>query len=83
MSLLREQRKLLEQLGKLRRKLDAKELEELKMFEKRNKDEEEFDTLTMKRLRELVTKHEVKRDKSAFDALFKPRQEENNEQNEQ
>ncbi len=83
MSLLREQRKLLEQLGKLRRKLEPRELEELKMFEKRNKDEEEFDSLTMKRLRELVAKHEVKRDRSAFDALFKPRQEENNEQNEQ
>lgn len=79
MSLLREQRKLLEQLGKLRRKLDPKELEELKMFEKRNKDEEEFDTISMKRLRELVARHEVKRDKSAFNALFKPRQEENNE----
>ncbi|GJQ31778.1 MAG: hypothetical protein HBSAPP04_06170 [Ignavibacteriaceae bacterium] len=79
MSLLREQRKLLEQLGKLRRKLDPKELEELKMFEKRNKDEEEFDSLTMKRLRDLVAKHEVKRDKSAFNALFKPRQDEINE----
>lgn len=79
MSLLREQRKLLEQLGKLRRKLDPRELEELKMFEKRNKDEEEFDSLTMKRLRDLVARHEVKRDKSAFNALFKPRQDENNE----
>ncbi|KAB2908104.1 MAG: hypothetical protein LC102_06370 [Ignavibacteriales bacterium] len=78
MSLLREQRKLLEQLGKQRRKLDPRELEELKMFEKRHKDEEEFDSLSMKRLRELVAKYEVKRDKSAFDALFKPKQDETN-----
>ncbi|MBK7266399.1 MAG: hypothetical protein IPI12_08715 [Ignavibacteriales bacterium] len=51
------------------------------MFIKRQKDDEEFDTLSMKRLRELVAKYEVKRDKSAFDNLFKPRQDQNNEEN--
>jgi len=81
MSLFREQKNLMEQIRKLKAKLLPKELEELKMFEKRHKDEEEFDTLSMKRLRELVAKYEVKRDRSAFNNLFKPRQEDNKEVN--
>lgn len=81
MSQFREQKNLMEQLAKLQAKLTWLELSEFKMFIKRQKDDEEFDTLSMKRLRELVAKYEVKRDKSAFDNLFKPRQDQNNEEN--
>jgi hypothetical protein len=81
MSLFREQKNLMDQLAKLQMKLSYSELTEYKMFVKRQKDDEEFDTLSMKRLRELVAKYEVKRDKSAFDNLFKPKQDQNNEEN--
>jgi hypothetical protein len=73
MSQFREQRNLMEQLAKLRHKFTMNELAEFKMFEKRQKDDEEFDTISMKRLRELFSKHEVKKDRSAFDNLFKPK----------
>lgn len=81
MSQFREQKNLMEQLTKLQAKLSWSELSEFKMFIKRQKDDEEFDSLSMKRLRELVARYEVKRDKSAFDNLFKPRQDQNNEEN--
>jgi hypothetical protein len=67
----REQQKLIEELRKFERKMNPKELEEYKLFVKRNKDDEDFDTLSLSRLRELYQKYYVPPDKSKLDALFK------------
>lgn len=67
----RDQKKYLEELKKIEYKIKGKDLEEYKMFDKRNKDEEEFDTVSMKRLKEIYDKYKVPVDRSKFDALFK------------
>ncbi|NWF50935.1 MAG: hypothetical protein HXY49_10385 [Ignavibacteriaceae bacterium] len=67
----REQQKLIEELRKFEKKMNPKELEEYKLFVKRNKDDEDFDTLSLSRLRELYQKYYVPPDKSKLDALFK------------
>lgn len=67
----REQKLLLEELKKHERKLIREELDFFKICEKRQKDEEEFDTVTLKKLKELVEKYKVKVDKSKFDHFFK------------
>lgn len=67
----RDQQKYIEALKKYERDFDRKESEEFKMFLKRNKDEDEFDTLSMKRLKELYDKYNKPVDKSKYDAFFK------------
>lgn len=67
----RDQKKYLEFLKKNERKLSPKELEDYKMFVKRQKDEEEFDTVSMKRLKEIYEKYNVPVDKSKYDQFFK------------
>jgi hypothetical protein len=67
----REQKKYLEILKKLEHKLAPKELEEYKMFVKRDKDDEDFDTVSMKRLKELHDKYNKSVDKSKYDNFFK------------
>lgn len=67
----RDQIKYLETLQRFERKMDLKEKEELKMFVKRHKDEEEFDSVSMKRLKELYDKYNIPVDKSKYDAFFK------------
>ena len=67
----RDQVKYLETLQRFERKMDAKEKEELKMFVKRHKDEEEFDSVSMKRLKELYDKYNIPVDKSKYDSFFK------------
>lgn len=67
----RDQKKYLEFLKKIERKLSPKELEDYKMFVKRQKDEEEFDTVSMKRLKEIYDKYNVPVDKSKYDQFFK------------
>ena len=71
----RDQVKYLETLQRYERKMDPKEKEELKMFIKRHKDEEEFDSLSMKRLKELHDKYYTPVDRSKYDAFFKKRNE--------
>lgn len=66
-----EQKKLLEELKKYERKMSAPDLESYKMFIKRDKDDEDFDTVSMKKLRELVDKYHIPVDKSKFDSFFK------------
>lgn len=68
---IREQQKYLEYLKKCEKKLTARELEEFKMFLKRQKDDEDFDSVSMKRLRELYDKYYEKKDISKLDDLFK------------
>ncbi len=67
----RDQKKYLETLQRFERKMDPKEKEELKMFLKRYKDEEEFDTLSMQRLKELHDKYNITIDRSKYDSFFK------------
>ena len=67
----RDQKKYLEALQRFERKIDPKDREELKMFIKRQKDEEEFDALSMKRLKELHDKYNIPVDKTKYDSFFK------------
>jgi hypothetical protein len=71
MSSYREQKKYLEALKKYERNFTRQENEEYKMFIKRNKDDDEFDTLTMKRIKELHDKYHKPVDTSKYDKFFK------------
>jgi hypothetical protein len=71
MSSHREQKKFLEVLKKYERNLTAKEYDEYKMLIKRDKDDDEFDTVTMKRLKELHDKYYKPVDTSKYDKFFK------------
>jgi len=67
----RDQVKYLETLRRFERKMEPAEKEELKMFNKRHKDEEEFDSVSMKRLKEIYDKYNVSVERSKFDSFFK------------
>jgi transposase len=66
-----DQEKYLELLKRNERKLDKKELEEYKMFSKMHKDDEDFDSVSLKRLKELYDKYNVHVDTSMYDKYFK------------
>ena len=67
----RDQNKYIEYLKNNERKLEMQELKDFKMFLKRHKDEEEFDTVSMKRLKEIYDKYNKPVDKSKYDSFFK------------
>lgn len=67
----RDQAKYLEFLRKIERKFDRKEAEDFKMFLKMHKDEEEFDSITLQKLKALYDKFNVPVDRSKYDAFFK------------
>ncbi len=67
----REQQKLLDVLKKYERNFDRKEYDEYKMFIKRQKDDEDFDSISMKRLKELHDKYHKPADFSKYDKFFK------------
>ena len=67
----RDQNKYIEYLKNNERKLEMQELKDFKMFLKRHKDEEEFDTVSMKRLKEIHDKYNKPVDKSKYDSFFK------------
>jgi hypothetical protein len=71
----REQQKLLEALKKFARNFDKKETEDYKKFIKRQKDDEDFDSLSMKRLKEIHDKYVKPVDKSKYDSFFKNKDE--------
>ncbi len=71
----REQQKLLETLKRFERNFDPKESEDYKMFVKRQKDDEDFDSVSMKRLKELHDKYVKPVDKSKYDSFFKKKDE--------
>lgn len=75
MSLHREQKKYLEVLRKYERNFTRQEYDEYKMFIKRDKDDDEFDTLSMKRLKELHDKYHKPVDTSKYDKFFKKKDE--------
>lgn len=74
----RDQQKFLDYLKKFESRMERKELEDYKMFVKRQKDDEDFDTVSMKRLKELYDKYYTSVDKSKFDNLFKKSNESGN-----
>lgn len=67
----RDQEKYLELLKRHERNLTPKECEEFKMFTKMHKDEEDFDSVSLRRLKELYDKYNVPVDKSKYDKYFK------------
>jgi len=67
----REQKKYLEMLKKYERNFTRQENDDYKLFIKRDKDDDEFDTVTMKRLKELHDKYYKPVDTSKYDKLFK------------
>jgi hypothetical protein len=71
MSSYTEQKKYLEALKKYERNFTRQENEEYKMFIKRDKDDDEFDTVTMKRIKELHDKYHKPVDISKYDKFFK------------
>jgi hypothetical protein len=73
----RDQKKYLEYLRRFDRKFTRDESETYKIFVKMDKDEEEFDSVSMKKLKDLYDKYYTSVDKSKYDAFFKKKDEEN------
>jgi hypothetical protein len=71
MSSYREQKKYLDVLKKYERNFTRQESDEYKLFIKRDKDDDEFDTVSMKRLKELHDKYHKPVDTSKYDKFFK------------
>lgn len=67
----RDQKKFIEALKRFERNFDRKELEDYKMFVKMDKDEEDFDTVSMSRLKEIHDKYVKPVDTSKYDSFFK------------
>jgi hypothetical protein len=67
----RDQQKFLDILKKYERNFNTEDKYAYDIFIKRNKDDEDFDTISMKKLKQLHDKYYVPVDKSKFDAFFK------------
>jgi hypothetical protein len=67
----REQQKLMTELKPFAEKMAFADKEAYKLFVKRQKDEEEFDTLSMDRLRGLHTQYYKPKPKPDFDKYFR------------
>jgi hypothetical protein len=67
----RDQQKYLDFLKRFENKMDRTELEDYKKFVKRQKDDEDFDTVSMNRLKSIYDKFYKPVDKSKYDNLFK------------
>jgi hypothetical protein len=74
----RDQAKYLEFLRKFEHKFDRKETEDFKMFLKMHKDEEEFDSVTMKKLKSIYDKYNVPVDRSKYDSFFTKKEDKQN-----
>ncbi len=70
----RDQQKYLDALHRYEKNFDKNELEEYKMFLKRQKDDEDFDSVSMRRLKELYDKYYTPVDRSKYDAFFKKKE---------
>jgi hypothetical protein len=71
----RDQQKYLDILKKHERNFTPEEAREYGMFLKRQKDDEDFDTLSMKKLKEMYDKYNVPVDTSKYDKYFKKKDE--------
>jgi len=67
----RDQQKYLDVLKKYEREFTRQELEEYKIFIKRQKDDEDFDSVSMSRLKELCDKYYKPADLSKYNKYFK------------
>lgn len=67
----REQKKLIAELKPFHTKMERADYDAFSLFVKREKDEEEFDTLSMGRLRELHGKYYRPRPKPDLSNFFK------------
>ena len=67
----RDQQKYLDFLKRFQNKMDRNELEDYKKFIKRQKDDEDFDSVSMRRLKELYDKYNKPADFSKYDKYFK------------
>jgi len=72
----RDQKKFLTELKRFEWKMTPKEKDEFKMFIKRDKDEEEFDTVSFAKLKSIFDKYISNQPKKNFDHFFNK----NNEQ---
>jgi hypothetical protein len=74
----RDQTKYIEFLKKFERRFDRKETEDFKMLLKMQKDEEEFDSISMNKLKSLYDKFNAPIDQSKYDVFFKKKEPEQN-----
>ena len=74
----RDQQKYLDFLKRFENKMDRSELDDYKKFVKRQKDDEDFDTVSMSRLKKLYDKFYNPVDKSKYDHFFKKSNESDN-----
>ncbi len=58
-----EQKKMIEELQRISYRLKGRDKYDFEMFLKRHKDDEDLDSLSMKRLREIYEKYVVKKEK--------------------
>ena len=70
MSSYREQKKYLDVLKKYERNFTRQESDDYKLFIKRDKDDDEFDTVSMRRLKELHDKYHKPVETSKYDKFF-------------
>lgn len=66
-----DQKKYLEALKRFERKFTSEELKEFKMFQKRNKDDEDLDNISFQKLKNLYSKYCINRGKPDINDLFK------------
>ena len=71
MSSYTDQKNFIESLKRYEIKMDSKEREFFKMVVKRNIDDEDLDSISFGKLKELYTKYYVNRKKPNLDDLFK------------
>lgn len=74
----RDQKKFIDALRRYENKMDSRERYDYKIFVKRQKDDEEFDTISQKKLSDLYIKYYVNRQKKSLDSLFKKSDDNNN-----
>ena len=67
----RDQKKQIDALKRYENKMDYKEREDFKLFVKRQKDDEDLDTISLAKLSVLYVKYYVNRPKKSLDSLFK------------
>lgn len=68
---IKEQQKYIDALKFYEQKMDAKESYDYKMFVKRQKDDEDLDTISFAKLKALHQKYVVAKEKKNYDHFFK------------
>lgn len=71
----KDQQKYLDALRRYERQFTREETEMYKLFQKMHKDEEDFDTVSLRKLQDLYEKYYVPADRSKLENLFKKKNE--------